>query len=479
MYRILRAVLFALFVIILASPLLSGCTAPCNYPDQRGAGGVSIRILNAMPDMVMITVFINGKQVVQDYTYDPPPGFGYRTTYYKDGTPLSAGDSELFVVTSDAAGKDTLITQRLSINFDRQTVIVMGRGHPKFPQKKTALIVRLDDQIDQTDPTQTLIRFVNAVPDLDSLDVYFKGDTVGKSLGKPDLTIHYGEVTRHIILNSVTGLTITEAGHPNNVIFTVGYPFGVPGFFITVVIRGESKPLGTDFTAAPIVLSDAAIGNYILNFKTFAVRLVNASRTSNLSLWIRSTTVFPEATNKPRGSNLGVANYPSQEKVLGINPGITTDYIPLNITLNSITNFWFAKDSSIMDTIMFTDTAQSDLRYSKIAIEENIIGSSGKKLSHLTLPDTMTNPSNNLGRVRVLHLSPDHQFIDVTLNGKKVTMNFKEVQFFDAPANSQITLKAGVTSMTYTIPVSPTRPISVYILPDQSAATLPITTSND
>jgi hypothetical protein len=482
MRQILRYAFFVILSVFLANSFFSGCTAPCSYPDQRGAGGASIRILNAMPDMPKITVFINGKAIVKDYSYDPPPGFGYITTY-TDGTPLLTGDSELFVVTSDAAGKDTLIKQRVSINYNRQTIIPMGRGHRKAPQPRTALIVRLDDQIDQPDPTQTLIRFVDAVPDLDSLDIYFKGDTAGIPLGKPNETIHYGEVQPHFVLNSVVGLTITEAGNPNNVIFTFDHPFITSqGFFITVVVRGESKPLGTDFTAAPLVLSDAAIGNYILNFKTFAVRMVNATRASNLSLWIRSTTVSPEKDLNPRGSHLGVANYPNQEKVMNINPSETTEYIPLNIGLNGITTFWFARDSSINDTIMFIDTAQSDLLYSKIAIEENKVGESGKKLSHLTLPDTMTNPPGNFGRVRVINLSPDHASITVTLGGgTPVVMNRKDVRFFDVPiGNPTIKMQDGATTNTVTIPVSLILPISVYLLPEQSGSPiLPIATSND
>ncbi len=142
MYRILRAVFFASLVVILASPWLSGCSSPCTYPDQRG---VKIRLLNAMPDMPVITVFIDGKLFVQNFSYDPGSDFGYEGSY-KDGSPLSASDSSLFVVTSDPSGKDTLISHRVFINFNRQTVIVMGRGKWKAPQVKTARIIKLDDQ---------------------------------------------------------------------------------------------------------------------------------------------------------------------------------------------------------------------------------------------------------------------------------------------------------------------------------------------
>ncbi len=473
MFRIFRVVFFAALIIIITSPFLSGCSAPCTYPDQRG---VKIRVLNAMTDMPVITVFINGKLFVQNFTYDPPADFGYLETY-KDGSALSAGDSLLFVVTSDATGKDTLVSHRVSINFNRQTVIVMGRGNWKPPQPKTARIIRLDDEIDQPDPTHTLIRFVDACPDLDSIDIYFKGDTIGKPLGNPNATIRYSEIQSHIILNSVTGLTITEAGNPKNVIFSIGYPFAFPGFYITAVVRGASKPIGTEFTAAPLVLSDASIGNFIFNFKSFAVRLVNASRNQQLNLLIRSTyiTLNNENTNPPRN------NYPNQTKVLNINAATISDYLPLLMSNDSIAGYWLSKTTDSSGTVASSiDNAQANFRYSKIAVQENLVGSPDN-FSYLSLADTMTNPSGNSGRVRVINLSPDHNSITVTLGGTTIVLTKKQVAFFDVPiSNPKITVKDGSTTQNYTIPVSAITPISVYLLPEQSAnPALPIATSND
>jgi hypothetical protein len=431
-----------------------------------------------MPNEPVITVFINGKLFVQNFTYDPQIDFGYLTAY-KDGTPLAAGDSLLFVVSSDAAGKDTLLKQRVLISFNRQTLIVMGRGHTKPLQPKPPFILRLDDQIDQQDPTRTLIRFVDAVPELDSLDIFFKGETPGVPLGKPDLTIHYAQVQPHIVLNSVAGLTITEAGNPNNVIFSIGYFFGgVPGLFITAVIRGADDPTGTEFIAAPIALSDATIGNYLYNFKTFGVRLVNASRNTPLSILIRSTyvTLNNENTNPPRN------NYPNQSTVLNIKADSISGYLPLNFSNDSIAGYWFSSSIDPKDTVASSvDQAQPNIQYSKIAVEENVF-SQPSKISYMSLPDTMTNPSGNFARVRVINLSPDHTSISVTLGSRtNISMIKKQVEFFDVPvSNPSIMVKDGSTSKTYTIPISALTPISVYLLPEQSAAPLlPIATSQD
>src|SRR5947209_2695016 len=190
----IRKILFAGIVASAASICILGCSAPCNYPSERG---VVLRIINAMPDIPRITVFINGKVVVENYFYNPPSTSLYLSSY-KNGSPLPSGDSILFVVSSDAAGKDVLISQKVSLNFHRQTIIAMGRGHIKPPQV-TARILWLDDESDQwTDQTHAFVRFVNAVPDLDSIDVYFKK----QAIGKPNLTLKYGHASAHIPLDT-------------------------------------------------------------------------------------------------------------------------------------------------------------------------------------------------------------------------------------------------------------------------------------
>ncbi len=475
MLQIFRVVFVGVLCLVGTSIILSGCTAPCTYPDQRG---VKIRIVNAMPDMPVITVFINGKVCVQDFPYNLPLTFGYITQYH-DGTPLVASDSTLVVVTSDASGKDTVARGRISINFNRQTLVVMGRGHIKSPQPETSLLARLDDEAEQKDPNKTLIRFLHAIPDLPALDIYYSGDATGK----PDTTIQYGVVNRHFVRDKVQGITVTESGNPKNVIFSFPHSFIFPnGFFITIIIRGEVKPIGMDFTVSPLILSDEAIGNSILELKTFEVRLVNATRDTQ-SLWIRSTTVAPENVLNPRGSNLGVANYPNQERMLNLPPKMTSEVIPLNMGLNYSTTFWFAKNNNISDTsLSFIDMAQNDGRYSKIAVEENLFNSgTTKPPSHLSLADTMSYPVGDFGRVRVINLSPDHQSVTITIGGKNATLNFKEVQFFDVPMGSQmIQIKDGSATGSQAFTVLRARPMSIYILPETSATpTFPIATSQD
>jgi hypothetical protein len=476
MSRKYKALSIAVVTLIAANGLFSGCSSPCNYPVQ---GAATIRILNGMPNENVITIFINGKRLVKDYPYDPSVNFvhdgastefGYLTSF-DDGTPLAGGDSLLIVVTSDGKGTDTLLKQRVSLNLNRQTIIVMGRGHAKPQQPKPPQILRLDDEADQPDPSHTLIRFVDAVPELDSLDVYFKGDTVGVPLGNY-VRVHYAEIQHHTVLGSVTGLTVTEAGNPNNVIFTVGYSFPLPNLFLTSVIRGSSKPVGTEYTAAPIVLSDASFGNYLFNFKTFGVRLVNATRVPQLSLLIRGLL-----DAGPRG------NYPNQNTVFNIAADSVSGYLPLRPEYDSIATYWFSKTTSVNDTVASSvDQAFGNSRYSKVAYELKPFGQTSI-IGYLNLTDTVTSPPGNFGRVRVVDLSPDHTSISVTLGSRSnVSMNLKQVEYFDVPIGMpSITIKDGAVTKTYQLSVTAVTPvISVYLLPEQSAtSSLPIATSGD
>jgi hypothetical protein len=218
-------------------------------------------------------------------------------------------------------------------------------------------------------------------------------------------------------------------------------------------------------------------GVFLVPFNTFGVRLVNATRSLNLNLLIQSTYVSPENKNGPRG------NYPNQQTVFNIAPGsYDTTYLPLNISLDSIAGYWFSTSTNAKDTVASTvDNAHANLRYSKIAVEEDSLNApSGTRISFLSLPDTMNNPAGNLGRVRLINLSPDHPSVDVTINGGTVTLKFKEMKFYDVAPGSSITVKDGVDSKTYSIPVSVIRPISIYLLPEQTkTAAFPIEISSD
>jgi len=214
MKQSVRAILFVTAAIIFANLFLSGCSAPCTYPNQSG---VKVRVVNAMPDESVISIFINGKLFLKDFPYDlqstflhdgSPVSFGYYSTY-EDGSPLVAGSGVQIVITSDAAGKNVLMKTTTDINFHLQTLMVMGKATDPVTEK----VLHLNDDIQASNPNITFMRFVHAVPDLPALDVYWNQPD-----GSPNITILYGQENPYVDLTNADSLKITEAGKPGKAI---------------------------------------------------------------------------------------------------------------------------------------------------------------------------------------------------------------------------------------------------------------------
>lgn len=472
MRQMLRYAFFAILLVLLTNSIFSGCTAPCTYPDQRG---VKIRVFNAMPDEENITVFINGKLFVKNFSYDPSNTFGYLSTY-ADGTPLTAGSAIPVVISSDTAGKNIIMNALVDINFHLQSLIVMGKAHKILSSDvDTRKVLRLEDDNQIINPSITFMRFVHAVPDLPALDVYWNQPD-----GSPNATILYGMENPYMDLSNADSLKITEAGRPNNVIFSIPTkPTPIPGLVVTAIVRGESRPYGTERTVSTFVLSDgtSGIGNFILHFETFGLRLVNASRSiTSLNLLIQGMK-----ETSPRG------NYPNQTIVENIGIDSVSKYLALFPSNDSNARYWFSADMAYpnIDTLLGFNSPipfSKDSRHTIIAVENKKLNETGRSLDTLILldsRDSMTVQSGK-GRVRVIHLSPDHTKIGFTLGGRTVNMMKKQVEFFDVPAGMQnITLSDGPATKTISFNVPLGRPISLYLLPDTQTTTFPILTSQD
>ena len=214
---------FAFFALILASQFLGGCGEPCTYPDQRP---ITVRFVNSIVDFPKVTVFVNDSLFKKDFPYEPS-SLSYNTTYL-NGKPLPSSDSVHFVVTSDPAGKDTLVNSYVRLDAHIQTVYAMGIGKNKlFGEKRTAKLLRLidDDIPEEKRDTNLWLRFVHAVPDLPGLDIYFKKELSPTDV--PYASIQYGESTERFNIrpSDIPGLIITEAGNKNNVIIELPYAF--------------------------------------------------------------------------------------------------------------------------------------------------------------------------------------------------------------------------------------------------------------
>lgn len=440
--------------------LLSGCSEPCVYPDVRSG---KIRLVNAMVDVPKITVFINGKVFKADYDYAPLPTFGYYTTM-ADGSPIFVGDSLPIVITSDAAGKDTVMKKYVSLDLHLRTLIVSGRRTRKqVSDPDTKVIINTDDEEGEDDKNKTLVSFVHAIPDLTTLDVY-----LGKvASGSPFTTLSYGTFTIHEILPFNDGITVTEAGNPSNVIFSLPYGFNQPGFFLKIVMRGATKPVDDEPLAGPFVMNDLGSNGYTIDFETSGIRFVNGMRNQQLSLLVTNPNV-----RDPRN------NVPGQEPVLDIDGDSISKYFGLGTASFRNTYWFFSKTREGVDTIYsYLDSVYKYQRLTMIAVA----GKLPTDISHLTLIDTMSFAQSGFTRVRVVNISPDHTTVGFTLGGRTVSMLIKGVEYFTIPYGPhQITFSDGTTSNNYTLNVNQSgRPITVFILPDKAGKSYPVAVSDE
>ncbi len=449
-----------LALLLLAGLGLSSCTAPCDYPSQRFA---KIRLVNAMPDVDKVSFWINGKLMYADFPYDPPQSFpfGYFTKY-ADGTPLATGKEQI-MVTRDAAGRDTLMVDSATFMLHRATIVAIGRGNALPAEKNTKKIVTLDDELRPYDANSTYIRFIQAIPDLDKLDVYWKGKSV------PDATIQYGVVNSYSQLDEVTGLKITEAGDSNNVISFIPYNFvSVGGFLMTTIIRGRTNPIDHEHTGSIFALSDIELGNSLINFETFGVRVVNCMRDpqTNISMFIR------ERDGKDIRNN-----FPDQQNtVINIPHDSVSKYLALSPIVNTNSKYFFSTNpstdvpSAILDSVQ--QAAAIDDRYTFIAFDPSTLANPTNKIDHVVLKDTVSLPSNPaLNRVRIVMLNADHNGVSVTFGGKTFTMNVKDVAYIDiATGTQQLQLDAS----TQSVMVGQGRPMTIYLLPAQQGEPFPI-----
>ncbi len=455
-----RLLIFAL--IACCSPLTAiffSCTPVCDYPESRQA---KLRLINAMPDQDMITVWLNGRVFKKDYTYEVPCDSCYSTRFF-DGSGLGTGKTHI-TVTSDAAGRDTIFVDSANLTLNRETIIIIGRAHTKLSvEKNTKKALLLDDEHYPSD-SHTWIRFIHAIPDLPSLDINWD------STATPNATFAYGEnVVQYFNLDSTKRLLMTEAGNPSNVIALIPYNFNSKDFKLTAVIRGRTKPVGKEYTASTLLLSDAPVGNAVLTFKTFGLRMMNASRAETLSLLVKSPT------------DQGIrSNYPQQQaSVIDIPSDSLSKYFALNPLLNSNSKYYYSKnhDTSPLDILDSVSQAASvDQRYTFVTIEKIPFGQSGSALDHLVLLDTLSCPSDtNVTRVRMVMATPDHPSITVSFGTKTVTMTNKQVEFFDIPVGvKQLQLSDGASNRTVSVTVNGGRPMSIYLLPRQASEQFPI-----
>jgi hypothetical protein len=392
-----------------------------------------------MADQQQVYVYLNGTLVQPDLKYNPPITYtpsinqGYITTF-SSGAPLPIGSNQKLVVLSSAG--DTLLKQTIALSDQRQTMIIIGRGRQRFGTTQVpARALMLDDQIASPIDGKTIARYVHAMPDLDSLDVYFSDSIRGR---KPDITLGYGDVTSYLELPAgVAGLLVTASGDSNNVVMRINKSFGLTGLFGTVVIRGSTDPQGNEPLPSPVVLSDRELGPAIFSITSIFVKFVNGSRETTLTL------------NAKGGIDQGIRwDINGQEKVTCLPSNKTSEAWSITKTFHGNAKWYFAPACQFSPTLAYVDSfnaAFDDLkRYSLVAIQTNKLNTPDA-WDHMVILDTMSSPHGSThGRVRFVNLSPDATVTIETPSGNK-TLAQREILYVDYPVGSHSFVTNGKT----------------------------------
>jgi hypothetical protein len=473
--------------------MTSGCKPTCDsVPNEALA---QVRILNAVSNSPLILVYVDGK-LFDSAWYDignkyaavnPHHVFGYRTTYLSDGSGLRAGIHH--VAAMDAQSRDTVATWDGILHGFRQSLIFPGKigGSPaQLPKGR----VRYTNDIVREPEARSYARFIDAVPDIggqnaQGLDVYFSKTPVtvgGKA--HPDLRIRFDSISHNNGLDNGTGLDSNDylefpTNVPgllvmpiddtdvNNSILSVQYNLGTSGLLFTVVIRGETEPVGDDPITSTILLQDGqeSQGTASVEIQSFAIRMVNATRYPKLSLLIKGIFDTLPRAGIPVGAGQGV---------LYLGPDSVGEYIPLNPTYDGDANFWFSKTTdSPPDTIFhFYHVDTVNQRTTFIAIDTIAHNTGTPGIDSIVLLDNVSSPVNILmGRVRFVNTSADYT-ANFTFAGKSFSLKQRGVAYADTALGTySISINNGAGMITF--PVQNVTPTTVFFMPTDATHPIP------
>jgi hypothetical protein len=479
-----------------------GCRPTCDsIPNESTA---SVRILNAVSNVDILLIYIDGKLFdrayynLADYS-NAGLNFTYRGTYISDGSPLTAGQHHIVAIASGAgASADTVLQSDLILYNHLQSIECIGKLNGTPAQKPTT--VYLDDVL-RSQQVNSYARFVDAVPDISGMDVYFNSIAIPP----PNIRMHYGKISdaqggdsgTGLSANdyfefplTVNGLIITPIGDTSQADYIANSTYSLPTteLLVTIVVRGETKPSGKEPTISTLVIEDGIGGGGTYNFElqTSEIRLVNASHYPSMSLMIanpndKNDSVPRTTTNKP---------YATQEKVTNITQDSVSNFMGLNPN-EPYYKFWFASSDNNSDTVLRFTTDQHDSltriviptllangRYTFVAIDtiKDDPGNSG--LTLLELLDTVSSPSDStMERVCFVNTTADYT-ANFTFGGQSFKMKQRDVGFIDVPLgayNFQVT-DAG-TSGTVSFNVVAGMPTTVFFMPSQPGNPVPYSVS--
>ena len=494
--------------------ILVGCRPSCDSAPTEALG--SVRIVNAVSNSPLLLVYVDGKlfdsawyDVLNKYAaLNPKHIFGYRTTYLSDGSPLRAGLHH--VAGMDAMSRDTVATWDGVLHGYNQTLIFPGKINgspnqtPEDHQNPNRRVRYLDD-VTRGPEIPSYARFVQAIPDIggtnaEGLDVYF-ANTPKTSAGQahPNLRIRFDSISNNNGLDNGTGMDPNDYlefpqnvpgllimpindTDPNDAILNFPHALPTTGFLVTIIVRGETNPVGDDPIPSVLVVVDGQpLGPVVLDIESIGVRIVNATRYDSLSLLISDPTNQNQAV--PR--TFSNTPYSSQASVTDIIPDSVSDYMPLGVG-PSYYNFWFGSLPNSSDTVFhFSSNAsaqgtliippmEANMRYTFVAIDTipNDAGNSG--ISLLELFDTVSNPVNSgMGRVRFVNTTCDYT-AEFNFAGQNFSMKQGDVTFADINTGTySVSISGGGKNALISIPVQSGTPTTVFFMPSNPFNPLP------
>jgi hypothetical protein len=478
-----------------------GCKPTCDSIPSEAPP--SVRIVNAVSNVDILLIYIDGKLFdrayynLNDYS-TAGLNFGYRYTYISDGSELLGGQHHIVAIASGGGVQpDTVFKTDYILYGHRQSLICVGKLDGTPAQKPSTIY--LDDVVRSQQPN-SYARFIDAVPDLSGMDVYFDSVTIPP----PSIRIHYDSISDAQGTDNGTGLSandyfefppvidgliITPIGDTSQADYIANFPHNLPTseFLVTIVVRGETKPSGSEPTTSTLVLEDGqeSAGTYSFELQTSGVRLVNASHYPSMSLMIANPNdkndLIPRTTTQ--------TPYPTQEKVTNITEDSVSNFMALSPNVPYY-KFWFAYTDTNSDTVYRFTTDQQDTftrmiptllangRYTFVAIDtiKDDPGNSG--LTLLELLDTVSSPSNQtMERVCFVNTTADYT-ANFTFGGQSFKMKQRDVAFIDVPLgayNFQVT-DAGTTG-TVSFNVVAGMPTTVFFMPSQPGNPVPYSVS--
>jgi len=468
---------------------MNGCQPSCdNLPTESLA---TVRIVNAITNAPQLLIYIDGK-FFDSAVYDVNQNsFGYRTTYKSDGSQLRSGVHH--VVALDNATHDSVVTWNGPLYDHRQTLVIFGRENSGTAEAPRTLY--LDDVDRAPDVKYSLVRFVDVIPDLSGVDVYF-ADSLKAA---PDLHLTFGTISDaqggnagtglspndyvQIPLNS-KGILVLPAGDrdTNDQIFSEPYPFASQNFLSTIVMQGAYHPTGSEPTISLLVLADGEIEKipFIFWLQTFGIRMVNATPLDSITLLVASAN--DQNLGVPR--SIGYAPFSGQQNVTDVLKDSVSPYMGFS-TSAAWFDFWFGPDTKPADTLFrFTTNSsgfgykippiQPNDRWTFIAIDTIAHNTGPSGMSVFELLDTVSAPPDpSIGRVRFVNTSADYT-ATFTFHGKSFTLAQRGVGYADAPVGHySVPVSGGGASGTLTFNVA-SGTITIFLLPEQGS-TIPYT----